>query len=568
MKRHGLLLLALALCLSLCACAPKEEETGPEKEAVNLEDLLQPNDKEPFGFFDPAVNGEPVMDEDWKELPAAYFLDLFGEPSEITLLPTLYTSGWDLEKVYHFANGCQLWVSVEDDWETPGTVWNFCVAGLPETDLNGIRIGDGLEKVLDTFQIGEAQRRTREDGSEVWMLYGEERHEGTYGLIEMEEDRPTRVLYSSEGFFLVFPLDEEGKVSQLWYSRNAWLGPYPIPETLYDYDLILDYASREGAAACQGHLQGDLRKPMAGTYITQDGTAVTVRYQMPRMEAGDRFTADRTAEMQDAVLIFLASPEAETVQFVYEYPLYDYRFSETAITRDMAKEALGAPISAPADGDWSRFDRQLREVYWYPETADGVDFDRILEEAGDPLRSNGQEPLTTPLLGDTPPWKLSEDGAAALLGTPVSQEDTPVFDGAAVYRIFTYPGGSMSGGWVESGGKVESIGALYLTGDVSQTFCGIRIGDSADTVLRTFQVENARESILLEYGEERAMVLYGEVIHMGTFGYAAKGEDGRYTSIVYGAGEAGVVTFFLDGAEQVSAIRFQMEDHMRLPPEE
>ena len=55
---------------------------------------------------------------------------------------------------------------------------------------------------------------------------------------------------------------------------------------------------------------------------------------------------------------------------------------------------------------------------------------------------------------------------------------------------------------------------------------------------------------------------------MGTFGYAAKGEDGRYTSIVYGAGEAGVVTFFLDGAEQVSAIRFQMEDHMRLPPEE
>ena len=121
---------------------------------------------------------------------------------------------------------------------------------------------------------------------------------------------------------------------------------------------------------------------------------------------------------------------------------------------------------------------------------------------------------------------------------------------------------------MESGGKVESIGALYLTGDVSQTFCGIRIGDSADTVLRTFQVENARESILLEYGEERAMVLYGEVIHMGTFGYAAMGEDGRYASIVYGAGEAGVVTFFLDEEERVSAIRLQMEDHMRLPPEE
>lgn len=566
MKRHGrlLLLMLLALSLSLCACAKPEE---PEDTREDLEAILQPNDKEPFDFFDPTINGEPVMGEDWERLPAAYFLDLFGEPAEVTLLPTLYTSGWALEKVYHFANGCQLWISVEDDWETPDMVWNFCVADLPETDLNGIRIGDDLEKVLGTFQIGEAQRRTREDGSEVWMLYGEEGHEGTYGLIEMEEGRPVQVVYSDEGFFLAFPLDEEGKVSQLWYSRNSWLGHYPIPETLYDYELILDYASREGAAACQGHLQGDFCKPMADTYITQEGTAVTVRYQMPRMEEGDRFTVDRTAEIQDAVLLFLASPQAETVQFLYEYPIYDYSFSEVPITRDMAKEALKAPLSTPADGDWSQFDRQLREAYWYADAADAVDFGHIVEEAGDPLRNNRQEPLTTPVLGEVSPWQLTEDTAAQHFGAPVSVEDIPAFDGAATYRILTYPSGTMAGGWVGESGKVESIGALYLTGSIAQPFCGIRVGDSADTVLRSFRVQDARESILREYGEERAMVLYGEVIHMGTYGYAVIGESG-YTSIVYGAGEAGVVTFFLDGEEKVSSIRFQMEEHMKLPLEE
>ena len=566
MKRHGLLLLLmlLTLSLSLCACAKPEE---PEDTKENLEDLLQPNDKEPFGFFDPAINGESVMGEDWEELPASYFLDLFGEPTEVTLLPTQYASGWALEKVYHFANGCQLWIAVEEDWETPDTVWNFCVANLPDTDLNGIRIGDDLEKVLGTFQIGEAQRRTREDGSEVWMLYGEERHEGTYGLIEMKEDRPARVVYSDEGFFLVFPLDEEGKVSELWYSRNSWLGPYPIPETLYDYELILDYASREGAAACQGHLQGDRCKPMADTYITEEEGTITVRYQMPQMEEGEQFTLDRTAEIQDAILLFLATPQAETVQFVYEYPLYDYSLSEEPITRAMAKEALKAPLTVPGNGDWSQFDRQLREAYWYADSADTVNFGHIVEEAGDPLKDNGREPLTTPQLGEVLPWKMTEDTAAAYLGTPKSTEDIPLFDGQAIYRVLTYSGGSMAGGWVSSSGKVESIGALYLTGDTDQTFCGIRVGDSADKVLRSFRVQDARETILLEYGEERAIVLYGEVIHMGTYGYAVIGEKG-YTSIVYGAGEAGVVTFFLDEEEKVEAIRFQMEDHMKLPPEE
>ena len=89
---------------------------------------------------------------------------------------------------------------------------------------------------------------------------------------------------------------------------------------------------------------------------------------------------------------------------------------------------------------------------------------------------------------------------------------------------------------------------------------------SADRVLRSFQVENARETALPDVGAEDAVVLYGEVIHMGTYGYAVR-EEGRYTRIVYANGDSGVITFLLDGEERVSAVRFQMEGQMALPLE-
>ena len=124
----------------------------------------------------------------------------------------------------------------------------------------------------------------------------------------------------------------------------------------------------------------------------------------------------------------------------------------------------------------------------------------------------------------------------------------------------------MAGGWVGEDGGVDSVGALYLTGDGESSLCGIRLGDSADRVLRSFQVESARETALPDVGAEDAVVLYGEVIHMGTYGYAVR-EEGRYTRIVYANGDSGVITFLLDGEERVSAVRFQMEGQMALPLE-
>ena len=559
MKRHGLLLLLmlLTLSLSLCACAKPEE---PEDTKGSLEDLLQPNDKEPFTFEEFTLDGEKT--EIWSEEATALLLERLGPVEEEISLPEY--EAMELNKVYRLAGGSEMWCTTDnEDRTTPRVTTLLCVA-TDAVEVCGIKVGDPWTKVVESYRLEEPQLTENSWGETVWLLYGEIMHNQPQGFLALDEEgRPAYVFYGEERS-LWFALDEEGAVKEIWYNAGGGLGGhYEEPETLYYYDDV----AGAGAERCRGALQSDVNKPLSADYITEEGTTITVRYQMPQIGEGEQFTLDRTAEMQDAILLFLASPQAETVQFVYEYPLYDYSLAETPITRDMAKEALKAPLTAPGNGDWSQFDRQLREAYWYADTADTVDFDHIAAEASDPLKDNSKEPLTLPVLGSVSPWKLSEDGATEYLGTPSSAEDIPLFDGQAIYRVLTYSGGSMAGGWVSSSGKVESIGALYLTGDTSRTFCGIGIGDSADKVIRSFQVQDARETILREYGEERAIVLYGEVIHMGTYGYAVIVENG-YTSIVYGAGEAGVVTFFLDKEEKVTAIRFQMEDHMRLPPEE
>ena len=162
--------------------------------------------------------------------------------------------------------------------------------------------------------------------------------------------------------------------------------------------------------------------------------------------------------------------------------------------------------------------------------------------------------------------ELDEEGCRWFFGQAEAVEDIPAYDGAETYRVFTYPGGVMAGGWLGDDGMAGSLGALYISGERDLAVNGIRLGDRADWVLRSFRVEGARASALPDYEAEDAVILYGEPIHMGTYGFAVR-EDGRWTEIRYGA-LGTVVTFLLDGEERVCAIQIQEEGSLRLPLED
>lgn len=408
MKRRGLLLLfALALCL--CACASREEqENAPEENAAErletsaedpanpLEDmedpaeeppeenperlteapehssepsenavqapgedgedlgtLLHPNDKEPFTFYPFTLDGEER--EIWSEETTAWLLERLGPVEEEISIPEY--DGMELYKVYRLAGGSEMWCTTDSgDRTTPEVTTQLCVA-TDAVAVCGIRVGDPWTKVAASYRIDEPRRTEDSWGAEGWLLYGEIGHMKTYGFLALDkEGRPAYLFYGNERS-LWFALDEDGAVKEIWYNDGGGLGGhYEAPETLYPYDGI----AGGGALSCRGWLQSDVRRPLSADYITLDGAVVTVSYRMLPTESADRFAADRAAEMQDAVVLLLGFPEAETVRFVYWDPLHDDRFSETAITRDMAEEALKAPIAVPADGDWSAFDRQLR----------------------------------------------------------------------------------------------------------------------------------------------------------------------------------------------------------------
>ena len=557
------LLLALALALSGCAGGGREDTppVGPDnqEELPDMETLLTPNGQGRFDVTALTVSGQAVSQK--LGLWAPYLLDLLGPAAEEFSIPEY--DGADLSKVLRFSDGSEMrcWTDPEER-ERPLGVTLLCLAG-GSGDICGVRVGDHWTDVVGRFAVEEPQQTVNSWGEEIWLLDGEPFHMQEQGFVAMEDGRPSYLFYGDEAS-LYLPLDREGYVTEVWYNRDGGKGEhYQPPALLYPYEEI----AGAGIGACVGRLQGDMLQPLPGRegfYITQEGSAVTVRHRLPRMGEGDAFTVDRTEEIQDAAVLFLSSPEAETVTFSYEEPLYGYGFSEVAITREEAERAVGVSLSAPADGDWSAFDQRLRSADWTVDAMDTVSFDHVIAGGGSPLADNGQQPFSRAELDGSILEELDDTACAWLFGEPVSAEDIPAYDGAASYRVFTYRDGTMAGGWVGEDGGVDSVGALYLTGDGESSLCGIRLGDSADRVLRSFQVESARETALPDVGAEDAVVLYGEVIHMGTYGYAVR-EEGRYTRIVYANGDSGVITFLLDGEERVSAVRFQMEGQMALP---
>ena len=565
--RRWALLLGLAVLLTGCAgnreAQPDENEDREERpevtEPLDMEALLVPNGRERFQWDQMTVNGLPVSDS--LGLWPGYFLDLLGPAAEEFAIPAY--EGAELERVYRFSDGSEMrcWTDPAER-VTPLGVSLLCLAGEGQS-LCGVQVGDHWLEALEQFAVEEPVRTVNGWGEEIWLLYGEAAHMGEQGFVAMENGRPSYLFYGDEAS-VWFALDEAGYVAEAWYNQDGGRGGrYEPPETLYPYGDI----AGAGASACRGCLLGDVLQPLSADYIALEGTEITVSYQLPAMRPGERFTVDRTAEIRDAAALFLSCPEAETVAFQYVYPAYDYGFSELAITREEAELAVGTALSVPAGGDWTAFDRQLRSAVWAGADAmDTVEMDHLLESAGDPLADNSRPAFAGPELDGVPMAELDEEGCRWFFGQAEAVEDIPVYDGAETYRVFTYPGGVMAGGWLGDDGMAGSLGALYISGERDLAVNGIRLGDRADWVLRSFRVEGAWESALPDYEAEDAVILYGEPIHMGTYGFAVR-EDGRWTEIRYGA-LGTVVTFLLDGEERVCAIQIQEEGSLRLPLED
>ena len=569
MKRVVFALLAAVFCLVLAGC--QETDTNPE-EPEGLEALLVSNGKEPFRYENMDINGTLLQTAPGSMVPADFYLELLGEPEEIIYeqedTPTV--SSRRRPVVLRFAGDNEMQADLEATLqERPLWVHGLCLTGTPEVTVQGIRVGDTLETVLSTFRIDQPERTTLGD-KDVWMLYDDGVDAPFCGYIAMDGETPDYVCYV-DGMALVYDLDENGVVEEIRYCYSAIDAQrYEAPELLYPY------ARDPSITRYPGNLQMDCLRPCFdanGSYAVAGNGMYQLSYLLPELGPGDRYTVDYTAMMQDAIFIMSSWAAVDTVRFGLQSPAWNYELI-VDIDLAMADEALGTSLRqiqeewrdvgvSGGEVDFTAFDQMVRSVTWEPDLVKEITYEQMVEGAGDMLADNSRPAITEICLnGYSVGTSLQAYMCHSWFGLPVDSQDVPAYDGAAVYQVNTYGDGSMIGGWGE-----DAVGAFYLTGGNWSNVNGIQLGDSAEKVIRSFKVEGAYEASLPDYDVADAVVLYGEVIHMGSYGYAVR-EDGKYTQIAYGVGGTGVVTFFLDEEECVSAIRCQLEGNMRLPMEE
>ncbi len=596
MRRRWMLGIVAAVCLlaaAACSAPDSGTDNGEEgEEKLPLEELLVPNGKEAFdrGFLD--INGALFLEptdllagaRDFLT-PGRYF-DLLGEAEEVIYLPegnrnylSYYT--YSLENrpvVLRFAGGNELAGALEGTlWEDLLWVGGFRLTGTPEVSVCGIRVGDSLETVLNTFRMDTPRQGSSYNGETVWWLYDDREDIYRYGYLVMDGEQPDYVCYVDSGG-LVFDLNEAGEVEEIRFTADIetaeWYAP---PDDLYPY------AADISGTTCPGNLQTDCLRPCydaSGKYAVAGYGVYQLSYLLPELGPGETYSYDYTAMMQDAAFIISAWEAVETVRFSFQSPIWGYEYL-VDITAEMVDEALGTPLDTfraawrdevqqGGAADFSAFDEAVRAIRWAPELRTGTSYEEIRDGAPDLLADNSR-PLVEELRINGEYFNLrmlQENTVSAWLGLPTSVKEIPTYEGAEVYRVVTYEGGVILGGWTPGGytEQIETAGALYVDGTAPVNVNGIQVGDSAEKVIRSFAVQGAYETALPGYGVGEAVVLYGDVGHMGQYGYAAM-EDGKLTQIVYGAGDNGVVTYFLDENETVSAIRCQLEGDMVLPIE-
>lgn len=152
----------------------------------------------------------------------------------------------------------------------------------------------------------------------------------------------------------------------------------------------------------------------------------------------------------------------------------------------------------------------------------------------------------------------------SLYGAPVRKDERQAYPGE-FWQILTYSDGSQSSGWQHDDGSMAKVGSLYLLPCEDLIVSGVAFGESWLDVVQHYCI-TAPQKTELFYGEP-AIVLYGEVIHFGTYGYVEFRDDAPYC-IVYDNGGMKVTFFLEDGC--VSAVQYHQEEEMKLPytPEE
>ena len=589
MRRGIFLVFLLALCCGAAACAAPADSGDQEAAPPALEELLQPNGRAAFDrdFLD--INGALFLQyhrlQAWtgEHLTPAAYGDLLGEAEETVYLPEEnrnYRYARELGSrpvLLRFAGGSELLGQLEGTlWEDLIQVDGFRLTGTPEASVCGVRVGDSLETVLNTFRMDTPSRGTDYNGAAVWWLYDDREVISRYGYLVMDGERPDYVCYV-DGGALVFDLNAAGTVEEIRFTADIETAEWYAPP-----DYLYPYADDLSGVSYPGNFQSDCLRPcydVNGKYAVAGNGMYQLSYLLPELGPGETYRYDYTAMMQDAAFL-LSAWDVETVRFSFQSPAWGYEYL-VDITEEMVDEALGTPMDTFRDAwledriqgeenDFSAFDEAVRAIRWEPERKTGTSYEEI--QAGAPeLLADNSRPVVEELRVNGEYfsyWTLREDTVSAWLGLPVSVEEIPAYEEAEVYRVAAYEGGVILGGWTP-GGYTEQIGdagALYVDGAAPINVNGIKVGDSAEKVIRSFAVQGAYETVQPDQDVGEAVMLYGKVWYGEPYGYAAM-ENGRFTQVVYGVGNNFSVTYRLDEEENVRAIRCQLEGDMALPIE-
>lgn len=90
--------------------------------------------------------------------------------------------------------------------------------------IRDIRVGDSLEKLLETFR-NEAIAYAPEEIKGYYYgvaLYGTAIHMGTFGVLEYQDDRPYDVMYQEDGVGVRFYLEEDCTIGSIEFFGGLW----------------------------------------------------------------------------------------------------------------------------------------------------------------------------------------------------------------------------------------------------------------------------------------------------------------------------------------------------------
>lgn len=142
----------------------------------------------------------------------------FGPVQDVVETP-VHNFFWE-KRVY---DGITITCNYDPEWGT----YEVAEIRYERTDLfyiRDIRVGDSLEKLLETFR-NEAIAYAPEEIEGYYYgvaLYGTAIHMGTFGVLEYQDDRPYDVMYQEDGVGVRFYLEEDCTIGSIEFFGGLW----------------------------------------------------------------------------------------------------------------------------------------------------------------------------------------------------------------------------------------------------------------------------------------------------------------------------------------------------------